>query len=75
MSEKIKKIHTGKVSKVHLVGRDLYEIDIDADNFTANAGQFVSILCDNCTLRRPFSVKGYTYSKSGCRHRTSGWYA
>lgn len=52
----MKKIHKGRVKEIKQAAADLYYIKISAENFSAKAGQFVSILCDNCTLRRPFSV-------------------
>lgn len=58
LKEKIqnKKIYTNKIKKVEQVGTDLYEIAIEAEGFTSMPGQFISIYCDNCTLRRPFSI-------------------
>ncbi|MCR4880358.1 MAG: hypothetical protein K6A44_00170 [bacterium] len=52
----MKKIYKGRVTEVKQAATDLYYIKISAANFSANAGQFISVLCDNCTLRRPFSV-------------------
>ena len=51
-----KKIYTNKIKNVEQVGTDLYEIVIEAKGFTSKPGQFISIYCDNCTLRRPFSI-------------------
>ena len=58
LKEKVKnkKIYTGKIIAVKNVGIDLFEIAIEAPDFCAKPGQFISIYCDNCTLRRPFSV-------------------
>ena len=56
MEDKIKKLYKGIVKSVKCVATDLFEIQIKAEGFTAKAGQFISILCDNCTLRRPFSI-------------------
>ena len=52
----MKKIHKGRVKEIKQAAADLYYIKISAENFSAKAGQFVSVLCDNCTLRRPFSI-------------------
>ena len=56
MEDKIKKLYKGIVKSVKCVATDLFEIQIKAEGFAAKAGQFISILCDNCTLRRPFSI-------------------
>ncbi len=52
----MKKIYKGKVREVKKLASDLFGISIIASGFSAKSGQFISILCDNCTLRRPFSV-------------------
>lgn len=52
----MKKIHKGLVREIKQAAQNLYYIKFYAEDFVAAAGQFVSILCDNCTLRRPFSV-------------------
>ena len=52
----MKKIYQGKVKDVKEAAKGLYYIDIFAENFSAKPGQFISVLCDNLTLRRPFSV-------------------
>lgn len=56
LKEKIKKNFIGKITKVEKVGNDLFEIVIESPDFRAMPGQFISVYCDNCTLRRPFSV-------------------
>ena len=53
------KIHKGIIKNVDQVGLNLYEIGIEVEDFAAKPGQFVSVYCDNCTLRRPFSVYKY----------------
>ncbi len=54
---KLKKYHKGKVAGVDKVSSNMYHIRFTTtDGFDAKAGQFVSILCDDYTLRRPFSV-------------------
>ncbi len=57
MSVKIfRKIHTGKVVELTQAADNLFYIKIYAKNFEIVPGQFVSILCGDLTLRRPFSV-------------------
>ncbi len=51
-----KKSHKGKVLSVREAAQGLFYITIQAENFTVKAGQFISILCGDLTLRRPFSV-------------------
>jgi len=51
------KIHKGKITKIEQKARDLFLISFVSDSINHVApGQFVSILCNNHTLRRPFSV-------------------
>ena len=54
-----KKINKGIVKEVINTAKDLYYINITTDNFSVKAGQFVSVLCGDLTLRRPFSVMNY----------------
>ena len=57
---KTKKTHLGKVTNIEFAARDLYLISFTSNDITnIQPGQFVSILCDNLTLRRPFSVAGF----------------
>ncbi len=59
---KSKKLHEGTVTKVKDVAENLSIISFKSLNIdTIESGQFVSILCDNLTLRRPFSV--YDFDK------------
>ena len=53
---KNKKICIGQVKSINEVGLGLYEINIESKDFCSKPGQFISIYCDNCTLRRPFSI-------------------
>ena len=56
MSEELK-IHKGTITNVEQRARDLFLISFVSDSLSHVApGQFVSILCPNHTLRRPFSV-------------------
>lgn len=51
-----KKTHIGKVISVKEAAKDLFYIDIFTENFSAKSGQFISVLCGEYTLRRPFSL-------------------
>lgn len=59
MSAEVKKIHKAKVISVTEAAKDLYYINLEIKNFSVKAGQFISILCGDYTLRRPFSVMSY----------------
>ncbi len=57
LKEKMKKIHKSKVTKIEKVSSSSYYIEFETGyGFKSSAGQYVSILCDNLTLRRPFSI-------------------
>lgn len=54
---KLKKQHLAKITEISQVSKTLYYIKFMPDcKFESKAGQFVSILCPNHTLRRPFSI-------------------
>lgn len=55
--EKNKKMNKGEVSLIQRVANEMFLIKIKvAQGFSSKPGQFVSILCDNHTMRRPFSI-------------------
>lgn len=57
IKEKIKKTHKAQVTKNEKVSNNSYYIEFEAQEpFFSKAGQYVSILCNNLTLRRPFSI-------------------
>ena len=57
IKEKIKKNNKGIVTKIDKVSGSSYYIEFEtAYDFVSKPGQYVSILCDNLTLRRPFSI-------------------
>lgn len=49
----------GVVKSVEKVSIDCYRLDILSDLKIVYAGQFISILCPNKTLRRPFSIADF----------------
>lgn len=58
--EKMKKVNKGVVSYIEKVANDMFLIKIKAPlGFVAKAGQFISILCANHTMRRPFSIMNF----------------
>ena len=58
--EKNKKNNKGIVKKILKVANDMFLIEILVDeSFESNAGQFISILCGNHTMRRPFSIMNF----------------
>jgi len=59
MNEIKSKVYTGKVLKIENAAENLFYIDILMPNFPIKAGQFISVLCGDYTLRRPFSVMNY----------------
>ncbi len=58
--EKIKKMNKGEVTQIERVANEMFLIKIKvAADFNSRPGQFVSILCDNHTMRRPFSIMNF----------------
>ena len=49
----------GKIKSIQNVAKDTFKMDIISDLKSAKSGQFISILCPNRTLRRPFSISGF----------------
>lgn len=62
--EKNKKMNKGEVTLIERVANEMFLIKIKvAADFTSKPGQFVSILCDNHTMRRPFSIMNFEKGK------------
>ncbi len=60
MTNNNKKINIGTVTQIQLVANDMFLIKFRAENdFVSKPGQFVSILCGNHTMRRPFSIMDF----------------
>ena len=58
--EKNKKNNRGIIKKILKVANEMFLIEILADSsFESKAGQFISILCGNHTMRRPFSIMNF----------------
>ena len=49
----------GQIKSIEKISIDTYKMDIQSELEDVKAGQFVSILCPNKTLRRPFSVADF----------------
>jgi len=59
MENKMKKDYTGKIESLKNIALNTFEMKISSDLNEARAGQFISILCPNKTLRRPFSIADF----------------
>ena len=57
--DKIKSDFKGEILNIETVAKDVCKIDILSPLKTAIAGQFISVLCPNTTLRRPFSIANF----------------
>ncbi len=55
----MKKSHTGKIKYNKEIAKDTFKLVISSDVKEIEAGQFVSVYCENKTLRRPFSVADF----------------
>ena len=55
----MKKNHIGKIKYNKEIAKDTFKLVISSDVDKIRAGQFVSIYCENKTLRRPFSVADF----------------
>ncbi len=55
----MKRNHKSKVINNIKIAKGTYKLSIQSDIEKVKAGQFLSILCNNKTLRRPFSISGY----------------
>lgn len=56
----MKKNHTGIVENIKEINKNVYSIEFSSSTLdNISAGEYVSILCDGLTLRRPFSVADF----------------
>ncbi|MBR2069590.1 MAG: hypothetical protein IJ877_07525 [Candidatus Gastranaerophilales bacterium] len=51
--------YKGTIKYIGEIAKDTYKMGIISDLKQIKAGQFVSVLCPNKTLRRPFSASGF----------------
>ena len=50
------KNYIGKIKLIEKINHDVYKLDIQSSLNDCKSGQFISVLCPNKTLRRPFSI-------------------
>ena len=50
------KNYIGKIKTITKINKDVYKLDISSALQDCKSGQFISVLCPNKTLRRPFSI-------------------
>lgn len=55
----MKKDYTGTIKSIKNIALNTYEMKILSKLDSAHSGQFISILCPNKTLRRPFSISDF----------------
>ena len=56
----MKKNHIGTVENIQEINKNVYSIEFSSPTLEEiSAGEYVSILCDGLTLRRPFSVANF----------------
>lgn len=70
---KLKKHHKAKIISIKQVSLTMWYMKfLPLTEFEAHAGQFVSILCENLTLRRPFSIASFDGSEIGVLFKMKG---
>lgn len=57
----MRKDYTGTVKSIKNIALNTYEMKIESKLDEAYSGQFISILCPNKTLRRPFSISDFDF--------------
>lgn len=73
IKEKIKKTHKAQVKINEKVSNNSYYIEFESQEpFFSKAGQYVSILCNNLTLRRPFSIAYQNGNRIGVLFKEKG---
>jgi dihydroorotate dehydrogenase electron transfer subunit len=55
----MKKNHISTIKEVIKINQDIYSISIMLPDLNIEPGEYISILCDSLTLRRPFSVYNF----------------
>ena len=73
LKQKIKKNHSAILTRVESISKSSYYIEFETtSDFTSVPGQYVSILCDNLTLRRPFSIAYNDKNRVGVLFKEKG---
>ena len=68
----MKKQHKGQILINEKIAKDTFKLVFESDVNEIKAGQFVSILCKNKTLRRPFSVADFSDNKITVLYKLKG---
>ena len=68
----MKKNHKGIVLYNEKIAKDTYKIVLKTDMKEAYGGQFISILCENKTLRRPFSIMDFNNGEITVLYKIKG---
>lgn len=68
----MKKNHTGIILNNEKIAKGTYKLVIKSQTDKMHPGQFISILCENKTLRRPFSVCDYEDDKITVLYKIKG---
>lgn len=61
---KVRKLHTGIIINIKEINKSVYLLEFSSPTLiNIEPGEYVSILCDGLTLRRPFSVADFSDGK------------
>ncbi|MDD3237479.1 MAG: FAD-binding oxidoreductase [Candidatus Gastranaerophilales bacterium] len=67
------KSHKGSVTRIEQVSKNTHYIEFETEKpFFSNPGQYVSILCNNLSLRRPFSIAFNKQDRIGVLFKEKG---
>ncbi len=58
----MRKNYKGTIQNNEKIAKDTYKLEILSELDNASCGQFISILCENKTMRRPFSISSFEMS-------------
>lgn len=72
LESKTKKIHRAKITKNQTLAENVFLLEFEANIENINPGNFISILCENKTLRRPFSIAGVNEGKIQIIYKIKG---
>lgn len=60
----MKKVHTGTIENIKEINKSVYLLEFSSPTLkNIEPGEYISILCEGLTLRRPFSVADFTNEK------------
>ena len=68
----MKKNFKGKIIENKQIAKDTFKLVFTSNLDKASAGQFVSILCENKTLRRPFSIANFNNGEITVLYKLKG---